>query len=46
MTRAALALFLAVALSGCTALRLYRAAGPTDCRDWRGVHIACSEVWP
>ena len=32
-----------VLLQGCTAVRLAVQAGPMDCRDGRGVHIACPE---
>lgn len=43
----AVGLALTVAMfCGCAALRLYRAAGPTDCRTAQGVHIACPETWP
>jgi hypothetical protein len=46
MIRAWAVLAAALAMSSCTALRLYVAAGPTDCRDGRGVHVACAKPWP
>lgn len=30
-------------LTGCMAVRLARMAGPTDCRDVRGVPMPCPE---
>lgn len=39
--RAGLAVLLLVSISGCTAARLAWRAGPVDCRDFRGVPMAC-----
>lgn len=44
--RAGLALAAALALSSCTALRLAVAARPMDCRDARGVKMACPGSGP
>ncbi len=46
LIRAGAALAVALALAGCVAVRLHRAALPMECRDVRGVSVACPQVWP